>query len=258
MIHGIGGGTNGVGYATQLSRSGMGSRTSSSGSAETADALFSSADLDGDGVISASELMSAVNGATETGMDGFFPSGNATESGMGAYGYLGMSGMNGMGGMAPPPPPPAGEAPDDGELFSQTDANGDGVITETELTEAISAMGGNGPDPAELFALMDADGDGAVTEEEHGAGLASLRGDSTATGATDSGSLFTVLDADGDGTVTETEYTEGMAALKEEKEAQRESERVSEALFAAVTRKYQLTAADISSLFGGSILNTTA
>lgn len=52
------------------------------------------------------------------------------------------------------------------ELFAQTDADGDGNITEEELAAAVAAKngaGGGNVDAAGLFAALDADGDGLVT-----------------------------------------------------------------------------------------------
>ncbi len=151
-------------------------------------------------------------------------------------------------------------------LFTTTDTDGDGVITNTELSSALGSMaqtnGSTGPDAEELFSTLDADGDGAITEEEHETGLASLHKDLASqswmtsmqmsmsssmpsaedlfasTDADSSGGisleelqtalkskgdgngpsaeeLFSTLDADGDGVITETEHSEGLASMKQ-------------------------------------------
>ncbi|NPU83883.1 MAG: EF-hand domain-containing protein [Syntrophaceae bacterium] len=60
------------------------------------------------------------------------------------------------GGMSAPPPPP-------GEVFDTADADGDGYVTEDELT---AVLGDGGGDISELFSRVDTDGDGLISEAE--------------------------------------------------------------------------------------------
>lgn len=71
------------------------------------------------------------------------------------------------------------QRPDSATLFKQTDANGDGKITQEELTSALETRaqktgGDQGPSAEDLFTQLDADGDGEITEAEHEAGLAGM------------------------------------------------------------------------------------
>lgn len=119
------------------------------------------------------------------------------------------------------------------ELFSKADANGDGVIDETELAKALSsqprAEGSGGPSAEDLFDLLDADGDGGITEEEHDEGLQALQdilqGKQDAMAmmgmmgmmppseqAQQAGSeLFSYLDANGDGVIDAEELAEALS-----------------------------------------------
>jgi Ca2+-binding EF-hand superfamily protein len=117
------------------------------------------------------------------------------------------------------------------ELFSSTDADGSGAITQEELTTALAAKSsdGKGPDATELFNTLDADGDGLVTESEHESGLAAMHKDlaqasmmtsvsmSMNQGASSmSDQLFAETDADGDGSITAEELADAIAAKNEE------------------------------------------
>lgn len=117
------------------------------------------------------------------------------------------------------------------ELFSSTDADGSGAITQEELTAALAAKSsdGAGPDATELFKTLDADGDGLVTESEHESGLASMHKDLAQASMMTSMSLsmsesmsslsaqlFAETDADGDGSITAEELTDAIAARNAE------------------------------------------
>ncbi len=117
------------------------------------------------------------------------------------------------------------------ELFSSTDADGSGAITQEELTAALAAKfsDGQGPDATELFNTLDADGDGRVTEDEHESGLAAMHKDLAQASMLTSVSmsmnqgtsslseqLFAETDADGDGSITAEELADAIAAKNEE------------------------------------------
>lgn len=69
--------------------------------------------------------------------------------------------------------------------FATLDTNGDGVLTESDITEAREAR----------FAELDTDGDGSVSEAEYVARA-------TAMAAERAAEAFARLDADGDGTLS--------------------------------------------------------
>lgn len=146
-------------------------------------------------------------------------------SGIGSSGYS--QGMAALWNQASRPDP----AQMAQELFTTTDADGSGSITQEELTAALAAKssGGSGPDATELFSTMDADGDGLVTEDEHESGLASMHKDlaqasmMTSVGMSMSESsssladqLFSATDADGDGVLTAEELADAIEAKNAE------------------------------------------
>ncbi|MEG6552095.1 EF-hand domain-containing protein [Desulfocurvibacter africanus] len=161
---------------------------------QTSGGLFSELDANGDGVIDETELASAlgdsssVDNEEESGVEELIAALDADGDGAISEDELDAglktlmeelesqrSGMA-MQGMAPPPPPEQSQTDD--ELFSETDANGDGVIDADELASALEsrqAEGGNGPSADELFAALDADGDGSITQQEHSDGLQAMR-----------------------------------------------------------------------------------
>merc|ERR1719265_148645 len=86
---------------------------------------------------------------------------------------------------------------------AESDADGDGIITEKEYIEAAKAKGMSEEEAKEHFDAMDTDGDGVVTEEQ----LAAAR-EKTKDAAAD----FIAADSDGDGMLSEEEF---MAAAAE-------------------------------------------
>jgi Ca2+-binding EF-hand superfamily protein len=161
---------------------------------QTSGGLFSELDANGDGVIDETELASAlgdsssVDNEEESGVEELIAALDADGDGAISEDELDAglktlieelesqrSGMA-MQGMAPPPP--SEQSQTDDELFSETDANGDGAIDADELASALEsrqAEGGNGPSADELFAELDADGDGSITKQEHSDGLQAMR-----------------------------------------------------------------------------------
>lgn len=66
---------------------------------------------------------------------------------------IGDSGMQAMSGMPPPPPPPD-------EIFDAADTNGDGTVSQEELTAVLGEKG------ADVFSRVDTDGDGLISRTE--------------------------------------------------------------------------------------------
>lgn len=140
------------------------------------------------------------------------------------------------GGMQRPAPP------NPEELFSKTDANGDGTIDKVELSDALAAKSeakgtGNGPDADELFSMLDADGDGSITAEEHTQGLQKLGPQGGPQGGMgmmgpppppqgseeEEEELFAATDADGSGTIELEELSSMLSSLSESEDSQESS-----------------------------------
>jgi hypothetical protein len=114
------------------------------------------------------------------------------------------------------------------KLFAKLDADGDGAVTQSELTDAIVAKGGDAQKASALFSKLDADGDGSLTETElsagapkghhHARGGASHAGSSGGldalfeTSSSDGGAV-TTTDANGTTTIT---YPDGTKITLEE------------------------------------------
>ncbi len=121
--------------------------------------------------------------------------------------------MGGMGGMG-------GEDP-----FSSVDEDGDGSLSESELTafaEKMSEMTGGTVDAEELMTSLDADEDGAVSADEFKAGKpqgppppppSGMGGISATDSSDETASMLSSLDTDGDGSVSEEEFKLGLNTL---------------------------------------------
>lgn len=143
------------------------------------------------------------------------------------------------GGMQRPAPP------NPEELFSKTDANGDGTIDKVELSDALAAKSEtegaeNAPDADELFSMLDADGDGSITQEEHTQGLQNLAPQGGPQGTKglmgpppppppgseeeeEEEELFAATDADGSGTIDLEELSSMLSSLSESEDSQESS-----------------------------------
>ncbi|MGJ7513985.1 XopAW family type III secretion system calcium-binding effector [Pseudomonas baetica] len=79
-----------------------------------------------------------------------------------------------MAAMAPPPPPPRDQAPDTelaDALISALDADGDGAISNDELSSGLTSAGSSA-DSTEIFSALDKNQDGVVSQDELAASLA--------------------------------------------------------------------------------------
>lgn len=125
--------------------------------------------------------------------------------------------------------------PREDDLFGKVDTDGDGSLSETEMTafsEKMAEMTGTSSDAAEMFATFDSDEDGLVSEDEFNAarpqgppppgGMPPGGPGSTEDAEADYG-LLSSLDADGDGTVDESELTTGINSLVKAYMAQSDS-----------------------------------
>ena len=102
-------------------------------------------------------------------------------------------------------------------VFNMLDENGDGSITQTEMSARLSACN-YGADRIELvFGKIDTNNDGKITQDEWQAAYLKHPTLRTAPGLggsleeklhADADAIFASLDADGDGTITEAELRE--------------------------------------------------
>lgn len=204
--------------------------------------MFAKIDTDSSGSVNASELQTMLDDVSQHTGVGFQKTAQELLTAMDSNsdGALGSEELaQGMQSLLPPPPSTmefaqarngAQEGSDD--LFAKVDADGDGdgSISQTELTELGQKMGKT--DGAERFAQLDTDSDGALSPSEFEAGRpqsangpqgaggmpppppggAERTGSSTSTSAAESSS-YDPLDINQDGVVSEMERLAG--ALKD-------------------------------------------
>lgn len=89
--------------------------------------------------------------------------------------------------------------PDPAEMFERADANGDGLITRAEFTEAR----------AKMFARLDRNGDGYLTKDDAQGRFAARR---SGDGSRLTQALIT-FDSDGDGRISRDEFVNGPSRL---------------------------------------------
>jgi Ca2+-binding EF-hand superfamily protein len=149
------------------------SSSTSSASTDPVQNLFSAMDSDTDGSVTQSEL--------ETYLEQV---GGTSEQADSLYSLLNTDSEEGiseeeMASQAAPPPPPPGGGPggpppsdtadssstDDvsDQLVSLFDSNGDGTVSQSELTEFVTAHGGTESDAATEFASLDTSNSGSLT-----------------------------------------------------------------------------------------------
>lgn len=200
--------------------------------------LFGKIDANSDSSVSKDELLSALG---QSGSDK--TSGTASQDVDKLFSALDSDGNGSISEaefMAPPPPPRFDNGTSQAllsqqeedqsqisDLFTKADTNGDGTLSQDELS-ALLQNGPGGQDAADkasdLFAKLDSDGDGTVSEAEFAAGRprrhhhqsAASQTDETSGGTAASGlqsgatsvvdSLFSKLDTDGDGQVSQDEW----------------------------------------------------
>jgi len=109
--------------------------------------------------------------------------------------------------------------PDPAKMFESIDADGNGEISESELTDVL----GSDSNVTTLLSSFDADGNGTVTQSEFTSSMESvleqLKGQAGAFGMPPPPppeDAFSSLDANGDGSVTSTELSDAFSALAEQ------------------------------------------
>jgi Ca2+-binding EF-hand superfamily protein len=92
------------------------------------------------------------------------------------------------------------------QMFTECDANHDGVVTAAEMDGAMAAhgekAGKNDKTSAEKIQMMDQNGDGQLTAAEHEAGA---------------DRMFAMMDKDGDGVLSKDECDDGQKMKKKDK-----------------------------------------
>lgn len=92
------------------------------------------------------------------------------------------------------------------QMFTQCDANHDGVVTAVEMDAATAARGEepgkHDKTAAQKIQVIDQNGDGQLTAAEHKVG---------------SDKMFTMMDKDGDGFLSKDECDEGQKMMKKDK-----------------------------------------
>lgn len=165
-----------IGLQGQSDSQSSSSSSSSSSSTDPVQNLFSAMDSDSDGSVTQSEL--------ETYLEQV---GGTTEQADSLYSLLNTDDEDGvskseMASQAAPPPPPPGGGPggpggpppsdtadssstDDvsNQLVSLFDSNGDGTVTQSELTDFVTAHGGTESDATTEFAALDTSNSGSLT-----------------------------------------------------------------------------------------------
>jgi Ca2+-binding EF-hand superfamily protein len=142
--------------------------TKAGGSKEGADALYAKLDPNGTGSVSQQQLAQSLFQAmphhhhhhhgAETGAASA-SDGSATD-GSGAADAL-TSLFNADGGGAGNSPTQIAQ-----NMFAQTDLNGDGVITQSELEQAVTKAGGSTAGADALYAKLDPNGTGSVSQQQ--------------------------------------------------------------------------------------------
>lgn len=123
------------------------------------------------------------------------------------------------------PPPPMMGGMQGNDPFTSVDEDGNGSLSESELTtfaEKMSEMTGQTMDATKLMTSLDSDEDGAISADEFKAGKPQgpppppPGGINAANSTDETSSLISSLDSDGDGSVSEDEFKVGMNTLIQE------------------------------------------
>jgi hypothetical protein len=111
------------------------------------------------------------------------------------------------------------KAEHEARMFAKVDSDGSGGVDATELASMLEHTGQSG-DSAELLKKMDGNGDGSLSQDELSQGMRDLMPPPSSTlefaqqrsAANDEVDVFTELDTDGDGSLTRAEFEAGRPA----------------------------------------------
>jgi Ca2+-binding EF-hand superfamily protein len=142
--------------------------TKAGGTKEGADALYAKLDPNGTGSVSQQQLAQSLfqamphhrhHHAGETGAASASDGGSATDGGSAADALTSLFNADGGG---------AGNSPTQiaQNMFAQTDSNGDGAITQSELEQAVTKAGGSKAGADALYAKLDPKGTGSVSQQQ--------------------------------------------------------------------------------------------
>ena len=169
--------------------------------------LFAKLDSNGDGSVDKDELKSALSQKSDNGvlvsLTKSFSKLDSDSSGS-------LSSEE-MAAMAPPQPVASDQAPDTqlaDALISALDSNGDGAISNDELSSGLTNAGSTA-DSSKIFSALDQNQDGSVSKDELAASLAPPPPPPQQTSSSE---LFSQLDANGDGSVSASELSSALQA----------------------------------------------
>ena len=171
-----------MGMQQQSSTSDSSSTTDASSGSNPASKLFSAMDSDSDGSITQSEMESYIEGVGGSASDADNLYSQLNTSGSSS----GISESDFESQAAPPPPPPGGpgqahhghdskQASSAGDqMVSALDSDGDGSISETELSDYLTANGGSSTEASSLFSSLSSDGTSGVTASDFDSAISAM------------------------------------------------------------------------------------
>jgi Ca2+-binding EF-hand superfamily protein len=169
--------------------------TKSGGTKEGADALYAKLDSNGTGSVSQQQFSQSLLQAMphphhhhhhhDGGSDAASATDGSSATGGGSAADALTSLFNADGGGPGNSPTQIAQ-----NMFSQTDGNGDGVITQSELEQSVTAAGGGKAGADALYAKLDPNGTGSVSQQQF---IDTLQPPS-ATGNTAQDALLAILD----------------------------------------------------------------
>lgn len=169
--------------------------------------LLAKLDSNSDGAVDQDELNSALSQKTD---DGLLVSLSKNFADLDSDSSGNLSSEE-MAAMAPPLPPPHDQPPSTelaDALISALDTDGDGAISNDELSTGLTSAGSSA-DSKEIFSALDKNQDGTVSKDEL---AASLTPPPPPPQQVSSEELFSQLDSDSDGSVTATELSNALQA----------------------------------------------
>jgi Ca2+-binding EF-hand superfamily protein len=136
--------------------------TGAGGTKEAADALYAKLDPNNTGSVSEQQFSQSLSQAMPHGHHHHHHGGGteaASSDGSATDALTSLFNADGGGGANSPTQIAQ-------NMFTQTDSNGDGVITQSELEQSVTAAGGDKAGADALFAKLDPNGTGSVSEQQ--------------------------------------------------------------------------------------------